>query len=177
MVDPLSYLPQAVLVTKHCFPFKKSQLELDIEAILYEWVLMQQNLCRKLTLITLWERSWVHSRHSNSSNICHWVSFFFSLKNPHNIPQEETNTVSSSLRVDDVDNDIDDVDEPVPGANYDRDLGSIVDIIGNPLNNINRQDEDDVTEYEYHCYFLNISSCLQCVEALSKRPWKTVVPF
>ena len=60
------------------------------------------------------------------------------MKNPHNIPQEETNTVSSSLRVDDVDNDIDDVDEPVPGANYDRDLGSIVDIIGNPLNNIYR---------------------------------------
>ena len=99
-------------------------------------ILIAQNLYRKLTLITLWEISWVHSQNFNCSNICHWVTFFFSLKNHQNIPQEETNTVSCSLWVDDVDNDIDDVDEPVPGANYDRDLGSIVDIIGNPFNNI-----------------------------------------
>ena len=62
------------------------------------------------------------------------------------VPEKQPYCIPTSLSVNDVNKDIDDVDEPVPAVNEQSDLWRFVFRIWDPLHNINRKNEDNIAE-------------------------------
>ena len=77
-----------------------------------------------------------------------WL-LFLQIKNVFDIFEEQSDGFSAGRRVDDVDKDIDNVDEPVPGVDDEGELWRLLLIERNPLNNVDGEDADHVAEDQH----------------------------